>query len=692
MKRVAQRVTEHPILPIPGRKEIHFTFNRKKYEAYEGEVISSALFAQGIKIFGHHHRDGGAQGIFCANGQCAQCMVIADSLPVKACMAQVRDGMKIVSCDSLPELPAVKGHVGLESFDDISTIDCEVLIIGAGPSGITAAIELGKCGKDVILIDDKSEPGGKLVLQTHTFFGSISDCHAGTRGIDIAVKLSEELKKHPAVKLWLNTTAVGVFYDRKVGVIRDGEYVLISPKKLLISSGAREKALSFPGWDLPGVYGAGAFQTLLNRDLVRPSERLFIVGGGNVGIIAGYHALQAGIKVVGLVEALPHVGGYLVHAHKLRRFGVPFYTSHTVLRCDGDSEGVKSITICEVDKSFKPVKGTNKSFSVDTVLVAVGLNPIDELYRQAKDFGVEVYAAGDAEEIAEASAAMFSGKIKGLEIAAALGEKVCIPAEWRQKNEILKQKPGNIYGIKYSGNGRQVFPVFHCIQEIPCNPCTEVCPNKSIAIEKGGLMGIPSFEGKCSGCMKCVAICPGLAITLIDRRKCDDKSAIVTIPFELSGSLVAEGKEYEVVDLEGEVLGKAPLTKIWDRKFQDRTLLLSLQVERSIADKVAGIRILEIEKPEEAGRQPQAEDVIVCRCERVTRDRIVAEIQDGVRDLNELKAKLRCGMGSCGGKTCTQLIERLYREAGVKPDELTTFTQRPVDMEAPLALFAGMKE
>ena len=84
-----------------------------------------------------------------------------------------------------------------------------------------------------------------------------------------------------------------------------------------MTSGAREKSLAFPGNTLPGVYGAGAFQTLVNRDLVRSAERLFIVGGGNVGLIAGYHALQAGIPVVGLVEALPECSGYKVHKDKL---------------------------------------------------------------------------------------------------------------------------------------------------------------------------------------------------------------------------------------------------------------------------------------------------------------------------------------------------------------------------------------
>ncbi|MGV8122793.1 MAG: 2Fe-2S iron-sulfur cluster-binding protein [Candidatus Xenobiia bacterium LiM19] len=686
MKKAVNRITDHPILPIPDRKSVSFTWKGERYEAFDGEVISSALFAHNIRIFGHHSHDGSPQGIFCANGQCAQCTVIADGLPVKACMAPVREGMVINPCEGLPELP--EPDTLKSSFKEVPVVCCDVLVIGAGPSGISAAIELGKCGKDVIIVDDKTSPGGKLVLQTHTFFGSISDCYAGTRGIDIAVILSKELAKFPSVKLWPNSTAVAVFSDRRVGIVKDGSYVLVEPKILLNAAGAREKALAFPGCDLPGVYGAGAFQTLLNRDLVRTSERLFIIGGGNVGIIAGYHALQAGIRVVGLVEALPKVGGYLVHANKLERFGVPLYTSHSVVKCEG-REHVESITIAEVDEKFRPKEGTFKRFDVDTVLVAVGLNSIDEMHRQAKAFGMHVHAAGDAEEIAEASAAMFSGRIKGLEIAAELGEKVTIPQEWRDKNEILKSKPGKVTPHAFSRNGSKVFPVFHCLQEIPCNPCTEVCPNNSIAISGSSLLGLPHFQGKCSGCMKCVAICPGLAITLVDERKSSEGRAMVTVPFELSASYVVEGTEADLVDTEGRFVVRAKIEKVADRKFQDRTLLVSLEVPAEVAEKVSGIRIQQPDSPAPAEDSAAKSDVIICRCERVGESMIRNEIRKGVRDLNALKATIRCSMGSCGGKTCIKLIERICREEGIKDSEITSFTDRPLEMEVTLETFAG---
>ena len=255
-------------------------------------------FAHGIHTFGHHPKDGSPQGIYCANGQCSQCLVLADGRPVKACMAEVRPGMQVLPLEGLPKIPEVSGASPLKG---LVTLHVPALIIGGGPAGLAAALQLGEAGVECLLIDDKDRLGGKLVLQTHRFFGSVNAVYAGRRGIDIAAILAERVSKLPSVQVWLNSTALAVFSDRKVGVLKNGqEYVIIQPQVLVSASGAREKSLSFPGNTLPGVYGAGAFQTLANRDLVSRLQRLFIVGGGNVGLIAGYHALQAGIQVVGL--------------------------------------------------------------------------------------------------------------------------------------------------------------------------------------------------------------------------------------------------------------------------------------------------------------------------------------------------------------------------------------------------------
>ncbi len=683
------RIANHPILKAPDQPEIPFTWMGRPMSAKQGEVIASALFANGVRIFGHHHKDGSPQGIFCANGQCAQCSVMADGLSVKSCMVQVKPGMRVESLEGKAALPESSNPL---IFHDIETLETEVLILGGGPAGLCAAIELGKAGVGVILVDDKAALGGKLVLQTHKFFGSIDACHAGTRGMDIGKKLEEEVRAFPNVRIWTETTALAVFSDRKVGLLREGHYVLVQPHMLLVATGAREKSLVFKGNTLPGVYGAGAFQTLVNRDLVRPTERLFVIGGGNVGLIAAYHALQAGIEVVGLCEALPECGGYKVHKDKLSRMGVPIYTRHTVLCASGKNE-VESVTIAQLDDNWKIVPESEKSFACDTVLVAVGLEPVDEFLQKAKEFGLPVYAAGDAEEIAEASAAMFTGKIRGLEIAKSLGRDVGeVPAEWHRTADILKSRPGATITEEIPEDLKGVLPVFHCSQEIPCNPCTSVCPKSAIRIEGSDILGLPTFDDQigCIGCEQCIAICPGLAITLVDYRNGDE--VFVSIPFEFNETRIHEGDIVTVLDTLGEVLGQVSVAKIKKPKFADRAMVVKVIAPKEYAKRIAGIQVQaawKTVKLEEKLNRIEDDD-IVCRCERVTAGEIRHLIREGCRDMNELKARTRAGMGACGAKTCHSLIQRLFREAGVPEAHITSFTKRPLFVEVPLGAFAGV--
>ncbi len=684
------RIQEHPILAIPGGAVVPFTWKGEPLKARPGETIASALFANGVRVFGHHHKDGSPQGIFCANGQCAQCSVVANGLSVKSCMVPVTEGMKVEPLDGKAALLDASGDV---RFHDVETIETECLILGGGPAGLAAAIELGKAGVNVVLVDDKAALGGKLVLQTHKFFGSIEACHAGTRGMDIGKKLEAEVRQYKNVRLWTETTALAVFSDRKVGVLRGGHYFLVRPQVLLVATGAREKSLVFRGNTLPGVYGAGAFQTLVNRDLVRPSERLFVVGGGNVGLIGAYHALQAGIQVVGLCEALDECGGYKVHKDKLVRMGVPIHLRHTIVSANGKEE-VESVTIAKLDASWKVVPGTEKTFACDTLLVAVGLDPVDEFLKKAKEFGLPVLAAGDAEEIAEASAAMFTGKIRGTEIARMLGRDVGeVPPEWHRTAEILKSRPGAVITEEIPEHEAGVFPIFHCSQEIPCNPCTSICPKGAIKIEGDDILGVPTFdESACIACEQCVAVCPGLAVTLVDYRKKDEQGVLVSIPFEFPKTTIKEGDMVTVLDTLGKVLGHVPVAKVRAPKFADHALLVKVRAPAEIAKRIAGIQVQEpwVTQAMEENVARIDDDDVVCRCERVTAGEIRRHIREGVRDLNHLKALTRAGMGACGGKTCPSLVARIFREEGVPMPQVTPLTQRPVFMEVPLGAFAGV--
>ena len=162
------RISDHPILKTPEGNPFPFTFDGKTVHALPGETISSALFAAGIRVFGRHPKDGSLQGIFCANGHCSQCMVMANGLPVKACMTPVVPNMTVMSMNGLPVLPDVSQA---PDMGDTEVVDVDVLILGGGPAGMSAALELSESNVDVLLIDDKDRLGGKLVLQTHKFFG-----------------------------------------------------------------------------------------------------------------------------------------------------------------------------------------------------------------------------------------------------------------------------------------------------------------------------------------------------------------------------------------------------------------------------------------------------------------------------------------------------------------------------------------
>jgi NAD(P)H-nitrite reductase large subunit len=126
----------------------------------------------------------------------------------------------------------------------------------------------------------------------------------------------------------------------------------------------------------------------------------------------------------------------------------------------------------------------------------------------------------------------------------------------------------------------------------------------------------------------------------------------------------------------------------------DRTLLVRVRLPRAVAERAAGLQVQETwvgaSLPEAV--EPLPDEAIVCRCERVTAGEIRALIRAGMRDANEIKTVSRAGMGACGGKTCSALIARLFREAGVPASDVTENVKRPLFVEVPFGAFAGVEE
>ncbi len=318
-------------------------------------------------------------------------------------------------------------------------LQTDIAIVGAGSAGLSAACKAASAGAKVMVFDENTLPGGQLFKQIHKFFGS-REHRAGVRGYTIGEQLLEQVKQSGA-EVMLDALVYGISEDLSLGVIHKGENFVVKAKKVIIAAGAKENYMPFEGSTLPGVMGAGAAQTMINVNRVLPGERVLMLGSGNVGLIVSYQLIQAGAEVVALVEGAPKIGGYGVHAGKIRRAGVPIYVSHTIKKVTGDGK-VQKVEIVQVDEKWNHIKGTEKEFEVDTVCLAVGLNAMTELvwmtgakFDFIPTFGGHVplhdenmettvkglYVAGDVTGVEEASSAMEEGNLAGVSAAYALG-------------------------------------------------------------------------------------------------------------------------------------------------------------------------------------------------------------------------------------------------------------------------------
>lgn len=514
----------------------------------------------------------------------------------------------------------------------------DLIIVGAGPSGLSAGIEAAKRGLKVVIFDENEKPGGQLFKQIHKFFGSKKH-KAKIRGF----KIGEDLLKEAAeagVEVELNSTVTGMYMDKEVLVKMGDKMEHFKADSIIIATGAAENMVTFEGWTLPGVIGAGAAQTMMNLHGVKPGDNILMLGSGNVGLVVSYQLIQCGCNVVGLVDAAPKIGGYGVHAAKVARLGVPFYLSHTITKAEGD-EKVTGVVISEVDEHFKPIKGTEKHFDVDTICMAVGLSPMSQLLKMAgckmednpkkggqvpiiDEYGETsikgVFAAGDVSGIEEASSAMIEGRMAGVCAAYSTGfieaeERDKVLGELKEDLESLRQgmfAPKNRgkkiekteEGIDISTNllkkgfvaddeierfpgishRKGIHPVMECTQNIPCNPCQDACPKHCIKIGSN-ITSLPQMkeDAKCTGCGLCVASCSGQAIFLLNEDY-DETSATVTLPYEFL-PLPKKGDKGKALSRSGEAICDAEVLEVKSSKAYDHTNLLTMKIPKNMVMK-----------------------------------------------------------------------------------------------------------
>ncbi len=432
---VDRRIYNHPVLTFRRGRKVTIYLGDEPLQAFEGEPIAAALYASGHEVLRLSPKYGRPRSVFCMVGKCGSCLMKVNGIPVRTCLTPVSEGVRVNVIEDLPELPGLEESKVLDKVG-FEELDTDVLVVGGGPAGLAATEVIAPRGLSVTLVDDQLRLGGQLIKQTHRFFGS-KELFAGLRGYQIAEAYESKIRKFSNVKVFLRTTATGVFTEGVLLVNEfEGKAYLVRAKSYLIATGAFENYLAFNNNDLPGVMGAGGAQTLMNVYGVRPGDKVLVVGAGNVGLIISYQLLQAGSEVVAILEAMPKIGGWFVHAAKVRRYGVPILTRHTIKEALGERR-VEGAVVVKLDESWRPIEGTERTVECDTVLLSVGLTPNVELLRQ---FGVRfryipelgglvalrtkymetttpgVFIAGDLAGIEEATTAFIEGWIAGYSI------------------------------------------------------------------------------------------------------------------------------------------------------------------------------------------------------------------------------------------------------------------------------------
>lgn len=706
------RITEHPVLKFEDKKKIKFYFNGKTLYGLEGEPIIVALRANGVVKIRHSSKDHMPLGAYCMQGRCGSCMMNVDGNPnTMTCVTALLENMKVTYQGTDLDTEVFK-KLPTKAFDSSTAQkqmhpDCDIAIIGAGPAGLEASLICAEAGvKSIILLDDKNYIGGQLSLQTHTFFGT-EELGAGKRGFVIANELEARLKKHKNINIKLNSTVLGFYPSNILAFKDDTQLNFLKAKKVIVCTGASEKSLAFEGNYLPGVIGAGGAQTFMNFYGVKPGKNVLIVGGGNIGVILAYQLVQAGLNVVSLIEAANEFKAYKVHLDKIKALGINTLSKHTILKAikhDAEDKIIGAV-IAEVDDKFQVLPETEKFINCDTICLAVGLNPLNELLWQAgcefkyidgigevpyfdeyrRTSNKDIFLAGDCAVIGEASIARLEGRIAGLKASLDLGYP---HPDFRKKMDdaflLLDNIQSGTFGEKLgtgkkkltgSGisknftpkpfvqklntqnfKGKETLAFIDCDQDIPCNPCEKYCPKGAISVGSE-INQMPSIDTKiCTGCGLCVSNCPGRAIKLVQLNYSNDKARIV-IPYEFLPEPEI-GVELELLDSLGNSVCYGVLLKT---KNFNNCAQLEILLDKEHAFKVKSLRKQVHSDFLKSFKKNFKDKNYVCRCEEVTYEKVLELIDAGYTNLNQLRRVARIGMGPCRGLQCRTVVEAILQ-------------------------------
>jgi len=412
-----------------------FTFDGRPYQGYRGDTLASALLANGVHLVGRSFKYHRPRGIFSAGAEEPNALVTVgrDAARVtpnlRATQVELYRNLNAHSQNRWPSLefdvgrindvlsrffpagfyyktfmwprgawksvyePLIRRAAGLGRAPTLPDPDryaqryahCDVLVVGAGPAGLAAALTAANAGARVMLCDEQGELGGSLLSDPAV---GIEGKHA-SQWLEGALK---QLREHPRVSLLPRTTAFGYFPHNLVGLNeRLTDHMDVAPDHLprerlwqvrarhvLLATGALERPLIFPGNDKPGVMLAGAAHTYLHRYGVRVGSRAVIVTCDDDAYQTALDLKAAGVEIAAIADVRSGIEGPLAAA--ARSAGIPVSVQATVLETRGDRR-ISGVTL-GVTRTGSPAE--RRHIDCDALLMSGGYTPSVHLFSQSR--------------------------------------------------------------------------------------------------------------------------------------------------------------------------------------------------------------------------------------------------------------------------------------------------------------------